>query len=96
MRLEFHPEARAELAAAARAYREESPGLGPAFVEATRRAAARLVEYPYLGAVLRGEFRRQLVRRFPYALIYRVEPDRIYIVAVMHLRRRPGYWRRRL
>ena len=77
-------------------YRDESPGLGSAFIDATRRAAARLVEYPYLGAVLRGEFRRQLVRRFPYALIYRVESDRIYIIAVMHLRRRPGYWRARL
>lgn len=29
-------------------------------------------------------------------LLYRVEPERIYIVAVMHLRRRPGYWRYRL
>jgi hypothetical protein len=28
--------------------------------------------------------------------LYRVEPERIYIVAVMHLHPRPGYWRSRL
>jgi hypothetical protein len=37
-----------------------------------------------------------LVPKFPYGLLYRIEPARIYIVAVMHLHRRPGYWRSRL
>ncbi len=36
-----------------------------------------------------------MVRRFPFAILYRVEPERIVVVAVMHLRREPGYWRRR-
>lgn len=95
MRLEFHPEARAELLAAAQGYRAESAGLGTAFLAATRHAAGRLLDYPELGTVLRGAFRRYLVPRFPYALVYRVEPERIYVVAVMHLRRRPDYWRHR-
>jgi len=47
-----------------------------------------------------GEFyealRRFLVRRFPYGLLYRNEPTAIFIVAVMHLRRRPGYWKGRV
>jgi len=37
--------------------------------------------------------RRVLVRRFPYSLLYRVDPDVIFVVAVAHVRRRPGYWR---
>ncbi|MBA3346286.1 MAG: type II toxin-antitoxin system RelE/ParE family toxin [Gemmatimonadales bacterium] len=32
------------------------------------------------------------LRRFPYSLLYRIETDRIYVLAVMHHRRRPGYW----
>ncbi len=33
------------------------------------------------------------MRRFPYGLIYRIQSDRVVIVAVMHLKRRPFYWR---
>jgi plasmid stabilization system protein ParE len=36
--------------------------------------------------------RKRLVHRFPYALLYRVEPAEVVIVAVMHQRRRPDYW----
>jgi len=38
--------------------------------------------------------RRCLVHRFPYGIIYAIENDTIYIAAVMHLRREPGYWER--
>ena len=40
--------------------------------------------------------RRHLSAQFPYAVIYLEKPDHIWIVAVMHLKRRPGYWRQRL
>jgi hypothetical protein len=33
---------------------------------------------------------------FPYRLIYRVEGEEIRIYAVAHVRRKPGYWRRRI
>jgi toxin ParE1/3/4 len=36
------------------------------------------------------------VPRFPYALIYAVEERRVFVVAVAHFRRRPGYWRDRV
>lgn len=35
-----------------------------------------------------------LVDRFPYAVLYRAEAEQILLVAVIHLHRRPGYWRR--
>ena len=44
---------------------------------------------------LRGGFRRRLLRRFPYGILYKEEESQIVIVAVMHLQRRPGYWRNR-
>ena len=40
--------------------------------------------------------RRRMLNRFPYGLLYAVEADRIIVVAVMHLHRRPGYWKDRL
>jgi hypothetical protein len=35
------------------------------------------------------------MRRFPLAFIYRVDAEALWIVAVAHRRRRPGYWRQR-
>jgi hypothetical protein len=37
--------------------------------------------------------RPQLLGKFPYALLYTVERDLIVVLAVMHHRRRPGYWK---
>jgi toxin ParE1/3/4 len=39
--------------------------------------------------------RKYLLRRFPYAVIYRVTDEAIEVVAVAHGRRRPGYWKTR-
>lgn len=43
-----------------------------------------------------GEIRRSLVHRYPYGVLYAPEPGHLFIVAVMHLRQRPGYWRSRV
>jgi hypothetical protein len=55
---------------------------------------------PGLGQAFALEVRhavhRALANRYPYGVLYAVEPDRIYVAAVMHLRQRPGYWRGRL
>ena len=54
-----------------------------------------LQEAPFLGAEIGDGLRRVLLRHFPYGLIYSLEADRLVIVAVMHLRRRPEYWKGR-
>ena len=41
---------------------------------------------------MRGDVRRRLIRRFPLGVLYRIDPDEIVILAVMHLSRRPDYW----
>jgi plasmid stabilization system protein ParE len=40
-----------------------------------------------------GVRRRLVSHRFPYAVLYRLRGDEVQVVAVMHLHRRPGYWR---
>jgi hypothetical protein len=40
--------------------------------------------------------RRALARKFPYSVVYLDQPDRVWIVALMHAKRRPGYWRERV
>jgi hypothetical protein len=44
---------------------------------------------------IRGENRKLNFQYFPYAIVYSVSTDAIYVKAVMHLHRRPLYWKRR-
>jgi plasmid stabilization system protein ParE len=91
----FHPEAQAELIAAARYYEAQAENLGLDFISAAEATYRRLVSFPESGRPFGSRLRRVLVPGFPYGLIYRPEPDRMLVVAVAHLRRRPGYWRSR-
>ena len=91
----FHPEAAAELTAAARFYESQAENLGLDFIDAVASAYRRLVTFPESGRPFGPRLRRILVPGFPYGLVYRPESDRVLIVAVAHLRRRPGYWRAR-
>ena len=92
----FHPAAEAELIAAGEFYEAQAAGLGLDFVAEVRRTARTIAAHPEVGHRFSRRLRRTLVRRFPYGLLYRVEADTIVVVAVMHLRRRPGYWRGRV
>jgi plasmid stabilization system protein ParE len=96
--LEFHSAAERELLEAINYYNDQRPGLGYEFADAVEEAAERIRANPkgWAWASEKDELRRCQTKRFPYGLIYQVQVRRIVVVAVMHLRRRPGYWRDRL
>jgi plasmid stabilization system protein ParE len=89
---EFHRLAERELTEAAQYYDLESPGLGSSFLEEVDRCIQSIDDHPEAGVILRGSVRRRLLRRFPYALLYKIKPSGIRILAVMNLKRRPTYW----
>jgi hypothetical protein len=91
-RPEFHRLAEHELNEASQYYDLEEPGLGSSFLQEVDRCLQFIEAQPEAGQILRGAVRRRLLRRFPYALLYRVNPSGIRILAVMNLKRRPTYW----
>ena len=95
MRVEFHPEALAEFRAAAEYYEQQQTGLGERFANAVEMAVAHIAAAPESWRIIEDDIRRCLTKVFPYAVLYSIEPDHILIVAVMHCRREPGYWRNR-
>ena len=92
----FHRGAEGDLWDAVVYYEERASGLGDAFLDEVEQAVQRVREFPTSWTIYEGEYRRCLLRRFPYGLIYRVEPLRVFIIAVAHLRREPGYWHTRV
>ena len=90
-----HPEADEEAELAALWYEEQQAGLGGDFLEEYQATLDRILAEPERWRKIRGENRKLNFHRFPYAIVYRVRPDALYVKAVMHLHRRPFYWQRR-
>ena len=95
MRIVSHPEADQELEAAALWYEQRQPGLGDDFLEAFIATLRRIEKEPERWRILRGDNRKLNFDRFPYAIVYSVRTDMLFIKAVMHLHRRPFYWQDR-
>lgn len=89
------PEAEAELDEAFNWYEARTAGLGSEFVRAVRAAFALIRRKPDQFPRARGDIRRALVRRFPYAVYYVAETDQISVLAVIHTRRHPRRWQSR-
>ncbi len=98
LRVRFHPEAEAELTEAASFYGERALSIGESFAQLVRMGLARIAENPRLAAVWpdRPEIRRWVLSRFPYAIVYSIEAEAVLIIAIEHVKRRPGYWLARL
>ena len=88
----FHDLAKVELNEAAQYYESESPRLGAVFLTEAERSLTVILGHPESSPLVGRSVRRRLLRRFPYGLLYRVRGNQLRILAVMNLRRRPGYW----
>ena len=95
MKYVFHPEALAEYAEAVQYYVEQRAETAQLFVNAVEEAVYRIREFPERYAVIDEDVRRCMTRKFPYGILYVIEPDYILILAVMHCSRKPQYWKNR-
>jgi plasmid stabilization system protein ParE len=91
----YLPSAREELNEAAAYYEASVPGLGEAFLGDVERAIETVRESPGIGSSVGRGFRKAILRRFPFIVVYARRDEEIVIVAIAHQRRRPGYWRGR-
>ena len=77
-------------------YQQRSQQAAQDFRDEVDQVLQRIADNPLQGTAYRRLFRWVRTRRFPYILYYRlVVPDIVLIMAVAHVRRRPGYWLRR-
>jgi len=93
--LEFGPLAIREVRAARKWYEDISPDLASRFVQAFRKALDRIESSaeacpPYFHGT-----RFAKVGRFPYVIVFFEFEDKLVVIAVAHVRRKPGYSRKR-
>jgi toxin ParE1/3/4 len=93
--LRIRAAARAEIADAFEWYLARSKDAPAEFLTELDRALEQIAEAPEQFPVVRGRLRRVLLRRFPYAVYYKVYPRVISVVGVIHGHRHPDTWLRR-
>ena len=91
----LRPEAEQDILEAQRWYEDRSPGLGPGFLAAVDDTIARISGEPLTFPAVHGSTRRAAMRRFPYGIYFRILPNHIIVLAVMHGGRHPLRWQRR-
>ena len=93
--VEVHPGAVVEARAAAQWYRANSESAAEAFLAEIDHAVGQIDEAPDRWPRYVHGTRRYLLHRFPFSIVYRQQGSTIQVIAVVHGRRRPGYWKSR-
>lgn len=76
-------------------YAKRSVGAAIGFAAAVDEAIDKIAADPRRFATTFGGCRYCSVKRYPFRVVFRDEPNRLVVVAIAHAKRRPGYWRGR-
>ncbi|MEX2212551.1 MAG: type II toxin-antitoxin system RelE/ParE family toxin [Phycisphaeraceae bacterium] len=76
-------------------YSAQKPGLGDRFVREFWSTVSQIGDTPTAYSKVSRTARKCNLKHFEYGIIYRVREQTIVVAAVMHLKRRPGYWKHR-
>jgi hypothetical protein len=93
----FHPEANEEFEASVAYYENRRDGLGSDFREEVETKIWLIRGDPSRCPVFKStDAQKSRLKRFPYQVIDYETTEEIWVVAVAHDKRKPGYWRDRL
>ena len=95
-RLRFLEEAFKDIEEASLWYAARSSDAHTTFLREIDQAMETILDAPHRWPNDIENTRRYVCKTFPYSVVYLLEDDIVLVVAVVHARRRPGYWRERL
>lgn len=93
--IEFHPDVAIDIKESFDWYQKQADGLGDDFLNELESAYQAVSELPNTWPKFQNNFRRFLLSKFPFSIIYRASNELVYVVAVMHNSRKPKYWLKR-
>lgn len=92
MEIIFNELAGDELKDAVDFYNLELSGLGDNFKDEIKKSLKRIHDYPTAWPTITRDIRKYILHKFPYKILYSVEKDHIFIIAIAHQHRKPNYW----
>lgn len=87
--LRFLPEVEEDVLGGHLWYEEKVYGLGEEFLRVFYACANELERNALLYQKIYGDFRRRLLRRFPYAIYFKIEDDKVIVFGLFHCARDP-------
>lgn len=76
-------------------YEAQRPGLGQLFLAKLNQALQQISEFPLIHAPLWRDVRAARLEHFPYPVYYRIKPDRLVVIAILHGNRSDAAWKKR-
>ena len=95
MQLEILEYAERDLESGFHFYERQRPGLGDYFLDSLYSDIDSLAYFGGIHQVVFG-YHRQLSKRFPFAVYYRIIDDVVVVFAILDCRRNPSWTRERL
>ena len=95
LNIEFHPDVAKEIKSSYQWYQNQADGLGQDYLSELESSFQTIRELPNTWPKFEMGFRRFLLSKFPFSVIYQSNENTIFVVAVMHNSRKPGYWSER-
>jgi plasmid stabilization system protein ParE len=77
-------------------YEDQRDGLGDEFIEEFGETVRAIQALPGRFKVEEAGYRRALVRRFPYRVVFRFDDERVVVIGVYHSHRDPRRWQKRI
>ena len=95
LEIEFHPDVAKEIKSSYQWYQSQTEGLGQDYLSELESSFQTIRELPFTWPKFQNGFRRFLLSKFPFSVIYQSNENTVFVVAVMHNSRKPGYWNQR-
>jgi uncharacterized secreted protein with C-terminal beta-propeller domain len=92
----FHQAAKEEFLSARDYYDDLIFGLGKSFIIEIEKTINIIKRNPLAYPIIKKNIRKAVIMKFPYSILYIIEKDLIYLLAIMHQKRKPNYWHTRL
>ncbi|PKG97367.1 type II toxin-antitoxin system RelE/ParE family toxin [Paraglaciecola sp. MB-3u-78] len=89
--LSLHPDVKSDTRSSYDCYQLQAQGLGNDFIAELESAFDTISSLPQTWPKFGANHHRFLLSRFPFSVIYQIQSKHIYIIAIMHNSKRPGY-----
>lgn len=96
MKYSFLPQAEEELNQAVEYYESKQKELGLEFQLEVLNFINLILSYPKTWVEISTGYRRILLEKSPFSIVYSIENDSILIISIMNLHRKPFYWKNRI
>jgi plasmid stabilization system protein ParE len=92
----FHPDVAEDIKGAYLWYEKQLQGLGDRFLLELEDGYSAIINFPNSWANSQYGFKRYILNKFPFSIIYKIINNQIMIISVMHNSRKPNYWQDRV